>query len=103
MIDVFFAELIGTFMFLAVIIISGHATLKYDTMGWLKIGSPLSVAILVFSKISACFNPAVSFMLYLNKDISAVQMCVGIFGQIIGAVLAYFYYRYLKKNYSSLL
>jgi aquaporin Z len=99
MIGKFFAEIIGTFIFLAVIITSGHATTRCaDALTWIKIGLALSVAILLVGAVSGGhLNPAVSVMLYLNKDIDVEALVVYIIGQLIGAVLAYFYYVYLQK------
>jgi glycerol uptake facilitator-like aquaporin len=98
MIDIFLAELLGTFVFLSVIILSGHASTEAkDALSWIKIGLSLSIVIILLSKISACFNPAVSLMLYLNKDITFDKMIIGICGQILGAILAYFYYVYVKQ------
>ena len=105
MLDIFCAELIGTFVFLGVIITSGHATTRSkDALTWIKIGLALSVAILLVGFISGgMLNPAVSLMLYINNDISMEKMIVSIFAQIIGAILAYFYYMYIKTNYKNTL
>jgi glycerol uptake facilitator-like aquaporin len=105
MLDVFLAELVGTFIFLAVIITSGHASNRSkDTLAWLKIGLALSVAIILVGFISGgMLNPAVSLMLYINNDISIENMIVSIFAQIIGAILAYFYYQYIKTYYKNTL
>jgi len=101
MIDKFFAELVGTFVFLAVIITSGHATSRpKEALTWLKIGLALSVSILLVGFISgAHLNPAVSWMLYINNDINVEMLVVYIVGQLFGATLAYFYYQYLKAYY----
>jgi glycerol uptake facilitator-like aquaporin len=105
MLDVFIAELIGTFVFLGVIITSGHATTRSkEALIWLKIGLALSVAIILVGFVSGgMLNPAVSFMLYINNDISFEKMIISIFAQIIGAILAYFYYLYVKNNYKNAL
>jgi aquaporin Z len=105
MFDKFFAELLGTFVFLAVIITSGHATSRSaDALTWIKIGLALAISILLVSTISGGhLNPAVSFMLYLNNDINIQSLVVYISGQLIGAILAYFYYIFLKKNYAKIL
>jgi len=105
MLDIFCAELIGTFVFLGVIITSGHATTRSkDALTWIKIGLALSVAILLVGFISGgMLNPAVSLMLYINNDISMEKMIVSMFAQIIGAILAYFYYMYIKTNYKNTL
>ena len=78
MIDKFFAELVGTFVFLAVIITSGHATLRSkEALSWLKIGLALSISILLVGFISgAHLNPAVSWMLYINNDINVESLVV---------------------------
>jgi glycerol uptake facilitator-like aquaporin len=102
MLDKFLAELFGTFIFLAVIITSGHATSRAnDALTWIKIGLALSISILLVGFVSGGhLNPAVSFMLYLNKDIDLPKLGVYVLGQLVGAGLAYFYYLYLKKNYT---
>jgi aquaporin Z len=104
MLDKFFAEVLGTFIFLSVIITSGHASSKCaDQFAWIKIGLALSVAILLIGFVSGGhLNPAVSFMLYLNKDIDINALFVYIIAQLVGATLAYFYYIYLDKNYKTL-
>jgi glycerol uptake facilitator-like aquaporin len=100
MLDIIFVELLGTFIFLAVIIISGHYKSNIvNSSGWIKIGLALSVVILAFGKISGCFNPVVSLMLYLNKDITSTHMTASIIGQFIGAILAYMYFKYININY----
>lgn len=98
MFDKFLAETIGTFIFLAVIITSGHATSRCsDALTWIKIGLALSVSILLVGFISGGhLNPAVSFMFYLNNDIQIEGLAVYIIGQLCGATLAFFYYKYLK-------
>jgi len=103
MLDKFLAELIGTFIFLSVIITSGHATSRCaDSFVWIKIGLALSVVILLVGALSGGqLNPAVSVMLYLNKDINLQQLILYIIAQIIGAILAYFYYIYLKTYYKN--
>lgn len=103
MLSIFFAELIGTFVFLSVIIISGHATSRCeDSLTWIKIGLALSVSILLVSRISGGhLNPAVSYMLYLNNDISIQKLFVYVLAQLIGGVLAFGYYYYIKKYHKS--
>ena len=105
MFDKFFAEMLGTFVFLAVIITSGHATTRSkDALTWIKIGLALAIAILLVGFVSGGhLNPAVSFMLYLNNDIQIEALGVYIIGQLVGATLAYFYYIFLKKFYTNVL
>ena len=104
MLDKFFAEILGTFIFLSVIITSGHATSRSaDALTWIKIGLALSISILLIGFVSGGhLNPAVSFMFYLNKDIDFMNLIVYIAGQIIGAILAYFYYLFLNKTHKTL-
>lgn len=104
MLDKFFAEMIGTFIFLAVIITSGHATSRCaDALTWIKIGLALAVSILLVGFVSGGhLNPAVSFMLYLNNDIQIEGLVVYIIAQLIGGALAYLYFLYLQKYYKKL-
>jgi glycerol uptake facilitator-like aquaporin len=99
MIGKFLAEVLGTFVFLAVIIISGHAQTKCeDAWTWLKIGLALSISILLVGAISgAHLNPAVSYMLYLNNDIPIETLLLYIIAQLIGGTLAFFYYGVVKS------
>ena len=105
MLDKFFAEIVGTFIFLSIIITSGHATSRCsDALTWIKIGLGLSISILLVGYVSGGhLNPAVSFMLFLNKDLNIYELFTYIAGQLIGACFAYFYYVFLKKYYSKTL
>ena len=98
----FAAELIGTFVFLSIIIISvaGKSLTMCDKAEtWIKIGLALSIAILLVGGISgANLNPCVSIMFYLHKDLSFEELMIYILAQVIGAVLAFTMY---KTMYSS--
>ena len=98
----FAAELIGTFVFLGVIIISvaGKSLTMCDKAEtWIKVGLALSIAILLMGGISGGhFNPAVSVMFYLHKDLTTEELMIYILAQVIGAVLAFTMY---KTMYSS--
>ena len=93
----FIAELIGTFFFLGVIIVSvaGKSLSIYEKAeNWLKIGLALSVAILLVGNISGShLNPAVSLMFYLHKDLSFEELMIYILAQLIGAFLAFTMYK----------
>ena len=104
MLEKFIAEIIGTFIFLGVIITSTHSSSKYvDSFAWIKIGLALSICILLVGFISGPhLNPVVSFMFFLNKDIDIKELFIYIVAQIIGSILAYLYYLFLKNNYKSL-
>lgn len=93
----FFAELFGTFVFLAVIITSVESRSK--AQAWIKIGVALSVSILAFGFISGGhFNPAVSLMFFANNKLSVQELAVYIIAQILGALLAYFYFIFTKNT-----
>ena len=92
---VFAAELIGTFVFLGVII---HVVSKGEDMAWLKIGLALSVAILLMGSVSGGkFNPAVSFMFLAANKTPLTQFMVECSAQIIGAVAALYAYNTLVR------
>ena len=102
----FAAELIGTFVFLGVIIISvagKSLTVADKAETWIKVGLALSIAILLMGKVSGGhFNPAVSVMFYLNNGLTSEELVIYILAQIIGAVLAFvsykFFYGHLKNH-----
>ncbi len=93
----FLAELVGTFVFLGVIIVSvagKSLTVADKAETWIKIGLALAVAILLVGGISgANLNPAVSIMFYLHKDLSFEELIIYILAQVIGAVLAFTMYK----------
>jgi glycerol uptake facilitator-like aquaporin len=93
----FLAEVIGTFVFLGVIIVSvagKSLTVADKAETWIKIGLALAVAILLVGGISgANLNPVVSLMFYLHKDLSFEELIIYILAQSIGAVLAFTMYK----------
>jgi aquaporin Z len=81
----YFVELIGTFIFLSVILITGEA---------IPIGLTLAAMIYWGGKISGgAFNPAVTLALYLNKKLDNVQLLGYMIAQFIGAVLAFYFFK----------
>lgn len=78
-------EFIGTFIFLSIILTTGQA---------LPIGIALMAAIYWGGSVSGGnFNPAVSFMMFLNKKMNMTQ-CMGfVISQLLGAALAYYYFK----------
>jgi len=97
MLDKFVAEIIGTFIFLSVIMISVNNADK--SLAWLKIGLALSVCILLIGSVSGGhMNPAVSLMFYLNNSINNNELGSYMLAQFIGAALAYHYYLHIKSN-----
>jgi aquaporin Z len=99
LIDKFLAELLGTFVFLIVIITSVETHSIYDkASAWIKIPAALAAIILAFGYISGGnFNPAVSIMFFIDNRLTLEELIVYVIGQILGAVLAYFFYIYTKS------
>lgn len=92
------AEIVGTFIFLGTIIVVVNA-LKNDGINFLKIGLALSIAIVIFGSISGGhFNPAVSFMFYINKQLSTAELVAYILSQLIGATLALAMFKLLYSS-----
>ena len=90
----FISEIIGTFIFLSTIIVVVNR-LK-PNVNFLKIGLALSISIVIFGSISGGhFNPAVSYMFYLNKQLTLQEFLVYIIGQILGATLSLGLFRLL--------
>jgi len=101
MLDKFIAELLGTFVFLGIIIISANVNNESgDALVWLKVGLGLATSLVLIGAVSGGhLNPAVSVMLYLNNQINIEQLVGYVIAQLIGAILAYLYYRYVVKVY----
>lgn len=90
MLNKFLAELVGTFIFMLVIIVTGDA--------WL-IGLTLSVVIYLLGSVSGGnFNPAATIMLVLAKKETVSDLLPYIVGQILGAVGALYTYNVLKSK-----
>ena len=100
LVNKFFAELLGTFVFLSVIItlVDSH-NLFTNSSAWIKIGLALSVSILAFGMISGGhFNPAVSLMFYANNQLPLEDFIVYIIAQLLGALGAFVYFRMIQTN-----
>ena len=83
----FFAELIGTFIFIGTIITVINS--NESSMNFLKIGIALMASIVFLGSVSGgAFNPAVSLMFFLNDKIYLARMSSQILGQIVGCLLA---------------
>ena len=79
-------ELVGTFVFLSVIALSG----PLGPLAPLAIGSALMVMVYMGGHVSGGhYNPAVSLGLFLRRKITAVEMLWYWAAQVIGAVLAF--------------
>jgi len=98
----FIAEVIGTFVFLGVIIVSvagKSLTVADKAETWVKVGLALSISILLVGNISgAHLNPAVSLMFYLHKDLNAEELMIYILAQLIGAFLAFTMYKIMYSG-----
>ena len=101
MLDKYLAEFIGTFVFLSIIIISANVHNESgDALVWLKVGLGLATSLVLIGAVSGGhLNPAVSVMLYLNNQINVEQLIGYVIAQLIGAIIAYLYYRYVVKVY----
>ncbi|PNH04441.1 hypothetical protein TSOC_009406 [Tetrabaena socialis] len=87
------AETLGSFVFVTVILAT---TTKgaLETLAPLLIGLALAVAIYVCSKASlGALNPVVALVMYLRGDINAVTTAVYIIGEVIGALLAFAWWK----------
>ena len=90
MIGKFLAEYIGTFIFLSIIICVGEP---------IPIAVGLLAAIYFGGKISGGhFNPAVSTMFLLKKTITGEEYTYYLIAQILGAISALYFYKYVTKN-----
>ena len=81
----YIVELIGTFIFLSVILISNGDPIY--------IGIALAAVIMFGGKISGGhFNPAVTWMSWLNGSKDNLESLMYIFSQVVGGTLAYLFY-----------
>ncbi len=89
-------ELVGTFIFLSVIALSGPA----GPLAPLAIGTALMAMVYMGGHISgAHYNPAVSFGAFLSRKLGAVDMAGYWVAQLVGAALA-FTFGYLVSNHT---
>tara|TARA_E500000178_G_C16761387_1_gene634947 strand:+ start:201 stop:467 length:267 start_codon:yes stop_codon:yes gene_type:complete len=81
-------EFIGTFVFLTVILKTNDA---------LAIGLTLAGVIYFGGKVSGGnYNPAVSYMMYLNKKLDLSKFLLYILAQIVGASSALLFHNFTK-------
>ena len=82
------SELVGTFFFLGVILATGEA---------IPIGIALAAAIFLTAKISGGhLNPAVSTMFFAKGKIDLLTYVSYVIAQVLGGLLALFFFTYLK-------
>lgn len=83
-------EFIGTFVFLSIILTTGQA---------LPIGIALMAAIYWGGSVSGGnFNPAVSFMMVLNKQMNLTQCLAYVVSQLLGGAMAFYYFKNTPKS-----
>ena len=86
----YLVEFIGTFVFLSVILSSGEA---------FPIGLALSVAIFFGGSVSGGhYNPAVSTMMFIKKNLKTPDYIGYVISQILGGIAAYFFNQYVIKG-----
>lgn len=87
------AESIGTFVFVSVILIIGDP---------IAIGITLAAVIYFTNHVSkSAVNPCVVFCFWLRGDLPLSSSLCYIFAEIIGAVLAYYWWGYTIRNIST--
>ena len=86
MLNIFIDELIGTFLFLSIIMATA---------------SPVPIAVGLLAGIyfaggvtSGHLNPAVSLMLYLNGNINTAKLAVYMAAQFLGGIIALTWFKY---------
>jgi len=85
----YLVEFIGTFIFLGVILNVVNQKVKWAAFG---VGLALAVVVLWGGGISGGhFNPAVSVMFFLNKQLSGVDLLGYIVAQVLGGATALFF------------
>src|ERR1700730_9649657 len=90
-------EVVGTFIFLTVIALSGPA----GSLAPLAIGAALMVMVYMGGHVSgAHYNPAVSFGAFLRGKLGAGDMAAYWVAQLIGAALA-FVFAYWASGHAS--
>ena len=86
----YFVELVGTFIFLSVIIVAASSNIKWAFM---PIGLALALMVYWGGNISGGhYNPAVSTMFFANGKLSLVEFIAYIVCQIVGGLLALVYF-----------
>ncbi len=101
MIKNFLGEMLGTFIFLSVIIcvIENKQKGYFKGDAWLKIGLALAIMVVLVGPLTgANLNPALTICLYLNDEHTLENVGVYIVAQLIGAVLAVCFYKYYKTE-----
>lgn len=86
----YFVELVGTFIFLSVIIVAASSNIKWAFM---PIGLALALMVYWGGSISGGhYNPAVSTMFFAHGKLTLVEFISYIVCQIVGGLLALVYF-----------
>ena len=89
MLNIILGETLGSFFFLSVILATTTRN-QTEILAPLLIGLALTVSIYFCSKSSlGAMNPIASLVLFLRGDINMITMIVYIIAEIIGALLAF--------------
>jgi glycerol uptake facilitator-like aquaporin len=90
----FIGELIGTFFFISVILLTAS-----QVYGAFSIGLALTIGILFVSKLSlGALNPAVAIALWAKGAIKATTAIIYVFAEIIGGLLAVLWWNYVNRK-----
>jgi glycerol uptake facilitator-like aquaporin len=89
-VQVFIAEMLGTFFFLSVILATGEV---------IPIAIALAAAIFLTAKISGGhLNPAVSLMFNIKGDIDTTGLANRVVAQLLGGILAYYFWKFNQSK-----
>jgi glycerol uptake facilitator-like aquaporin len=90
----FIGELIATFFFIAVILLTAS-----KIYGAFSIGLALTIGILFVSKLSlGALNPAVAIALWAKGAINGLTAIIYVLAEIIGGLLAVFWWNFVNKT-----
>ena len=96
----FFAEIVGTFIFIILILIITHNETNAYVVA-IPIGLALTISIIIFGNFTGGhFNPAVSFAFYIKdpKLFTGIMLSIYCLAQIIGAFAALEINNYIIKS-----
>jgi glycerol uptake facilitator-like aquaporin len=90
----FIGELIATFFFISVILLTAS-----QVYGAFSIGLALTIGILFVSKLSlGALNPAVAIALWAKGAIKATTAVIYIIAELIGGLLAVLWWNFVNKS-----
>ncbi len=85
-----FAELVGTFMLSAIVLITLTPTTPFPLATPIAAALTLALCVYLLGNVSGChINPAISFAMFINRQINFKHLLGYVIFQIIGALLAY--------------